>query len=135
MGQTYMAPYLLKEVAFCLLLAAALVGFTGGSVLVWKAAARLVSGIRRASRPAWESLSAGLERRRAGVWIRQAFAPISRRCPSPITEAGSGRVGWSSKTAPSGLLPLFVMYCADDARRRPAPTTEFVTVKTGRNST
>jgi hypothetical protein len=48
MGDTYMAPYLLKEVAFSVLLAAALVGFAGGSVLAWKAAGRLVGGIRRA---------------------------------------------------------------------------------------
>lgn len=43
-----MALYLLKEVALCALLSATLVGFTGGGVLAWKAAGRLVGGIRQA---------------------------------------------------------------------------------------
>jgi len=43
-----MTAYLLNEVALCALLAAALVGFTGGGVLAWKAAGRLVGGIRQA---------------------------------------------------------------------------------------
>ena len=43
-----MTVYLFNEVALCVLLAAALVGFTGGGVLAWKAAGRLVGGIRQA---------------------------------------------------------------------------------------
>jgi len=47
MGQRYMTLYLFKEVAFCVLLAVTLLGFSGGSVLAWKAATRLVAGIRQ----------------------------------------------------------------------------------------
>ena len=41
--------YLLKEVACCVLLAAALVVLIGASVLAWKAAGAVVGGIRYAS--------------------------------------------------------------------------------------
>ena len=43
-----MTAYLLSEAALCALVAAAFVGLTGGGVLAWKAAGRLVGGIRQA---------------------------------------------------------------------------------------
>lgn len=43
-----MATYFLKEIACCVLLAAALVLLVGAGVLVWKAAGSLVGGIRYA---------------------------------------------------------------------------------------
>ena len=43
-----MGLYLLKEVACCVLLAAALVVLMGASVLAWKAAGKLAGGIRYA---------------------------------------------------------------------------------------
>ena len=43
-----MALYFLKEVAFCVLLAAALVVLMGVSALSWKAAEKLLGGIRHA---------------------------------------------------------------------------------------
>ena len=43
-----MALYILNEVALCALAAAALVGFAGGGVMAWKAAGKLVGGIRKA---------------------------------------------------------------------------------------
>ncbi len=43
-----MGLYLLKELACCALLAAALVVLMGASVLAWKAAGKLVGGIRYA---------------------------------------------------------------------------------------
>ena len=92
MGHEDMTLYLLKEIACCVLLAAAVVGFTGGSVLAWKAAARLVSGIRQVARPALESLSADLERRLAGVWISQDFRADFETLP--VTDSYyRGRVG------------------------------------------
>jgi hypothetical protein len=71
-----MAPYLLKEVAFCVLLAAALVGFTGGSVLAWKAAGRLVGGSRRARlllTNGWltSSVMYGADSKQAGAHLQQ----------------------------------------------------------------
>lgn len=42
-----MTAYLLNEVALCALVAATFVGLTGGGVLAWKAAGRMVGGIRQ----------------------------------------------------------------------------------------
>lgn len=40
--------YIFREVALCALLSVALMGFIGGGVLAWKAAEKLVGGVRQA---------------------------------------------------------------------------------------
>lgn len=93
-----MTLYLLKEIACCVVLAAALVGFAGGSVLAWKTASSLVRRVRQA--PALLTRSPG-------------------RCLPSLAKAGSERMGWWSKTAPNTSLTSFVFATMRARRNSP----------------
>jgi hypothetical protein len=85
--------YLLKELACCVLLAAALVVLIGAGVLAWKAAGRMVGGIRHAH--------AHLTQGR----LLEVFFPGPRHATLTLvpvlqsTRAAAGESGLTSKTA------------------------------------